>query len=88
MTEPMEITKSMRDSREEQVSKIIERINADIKRASGKGLHECYFDCSKHNRLQAPFYEEVKEKFERYGYRIKPTGYIDGVWQRTEHIEW
>ena len=88
MIEPMQITKEMRDSREEKVSRIIEKINSDIKRAAEKGLHECFFDCSKNNYSQAPFYKEVRERFERYGYRIKPTGYIGGVWQLTENIEW
>lgn len=88
MTEPMMITREMRDSRAEKASKIIENINRDIKRASEKGLHECYFACSKDNYSQAPFYEEVRERFESYGDRIKPTGYIGGVWQHTEHIEW
>lgn len=32
--------------------------------------------------------EEVKEKFKRAGYIIKPTGYIGGVWQLTEDICW
>lgn len=45
MTEPMMITREMRDSRAEKASKIIENINRDIKRASEKGLHECYFAC-------------------------------------------
>lgn len=88
MTEPMQITKEMRDSREEKVSRIIERINGDIKRAAKEGRHECFFDCSKNSRSQAPFYQEARERFERCGYRIKPTGYIGGVWQRTENIEW
>ena len=61
MTEPMMITREMRDSRAEKASKIIENINRDIKRASEKGLHECYFACSKDNYSQAPFYEEVRE---------------------------
>lgn len=31
---------------------------------------------------------EVKSKFKQAGYTIKPTGYIGGVWQRTEDICW
>lgn len=88
MIEPMRITKEMRESREEKVNAIIERVNADIKRAAEKGMHECYFDCGKDSYSDGPFYKEVRECFERCGYRIKPTGFIGGVWQRTEHIEW
>ena len=31
---------------------------------------------------------EVKLKFIKAGYTIKPTGYIGGVWQLTEDICW
>ena len=31
---------------------------------------------------------EIKARFQRAGYTIKPTGYISGVWQKTEHIHW
>ena len=85
MTEPLMITREMRDSRAEKVSKIIENINRDIKRASEKGLHECYFACSKDNYSSTVYKKSEKDWAD---YRIKPTGYIDGAWQRTEHIEW
>lgn len=39
---------------------------------------ECYID----------FYNEVKEEFRMNGYRFRPTGYLAGVWQRTEDICW
>lgn len=32
--------------------------------------------------------DEVKKRFIEAGYRIKPTGYIGGVWQLTEDIYW
>ena len=32
--------------------------------------------------------DEVREKFRKAGYKIKPTGYIGGVWQLTEDISW
>lgn len=31
---------------------------------------------------------EIKARFQRAGYIIKPTGYIGGVLQRSEHIHW
>lgn len=31
---------------------------------------------------------EIKERFRKAGYIIKPTGYIGGVWQLTEDICW
>ena len=32
--------------------------------------------------------DEIKKRFINAGYRIKPTGYIGGVWQQTEEICW
>lgn len=32
--------------------------------------------------------EEIKKRFINAGYTIKPTGYIGGVWQKTENIMW
>lgn len=32
--------------------------------------------------------DEVRERFRKAGYKIKPTGYIGGVWQLTEDIMW
>lgn len=32
--------------------------------------------------------DEVKKRFIEAGYRIKPTGYIGGVWQLSEDICW
>lgn len=88
MAEPMAITKEMRESRAAHVDRIINRVNAGIERAVSQGLHECYFSCDKDSDRDTPFYQEVRERFERCGYRIKPYGYSNGVWQRAESIEW
>lgn len=32
--------------------------------------------------------EDIKKRFINAGYIIKPTGYIGGVWQKTEDIMW
>lgn len=32
--------------------------------------------------------DEVREKFRAAGYKIKPTGFIGGVWQDSEDICW
>jgi hypothetical protein len=44
------------------------------------------YDAYKYNF--SDYSSEVKEKFRRAGYIIKPTGYIGGVWQLTEDICW
>ena len=32
--------------------------------------------------------DEIKKRFTNAGYRIKPTGYIGGVWHLSEDIHW
>ena len=32
--------------------------------------------------------DEIKKRFVAAGYKIKPTGYIGGVWQDSEDIMW
>jgi hypothetical protein len=32
--------------------------------------------------------QEIKKMFAKQGYTFKPTGYINGVLQRTERIHW
>jgi len=32
--------------------------------------------------------DEIKKMFLVKGYSFRPTGYIGGVWQQTEHICW
>ncbi len=44
------------------------------------------WDCSKY--YFSDYKEEVKERFLKAGYIIKPTGYIGGVYQTTEDIMW
>lgn len=88
MSSPMTITEEMMNSREKRVDEIVETVNRGIRRAVEQGSHSCYFACSKDSYSEIPFYEEVRSRFERAGYRIEPTGYIGGVWQRTEHIVW
>lgn len=54
-----------------------------IEKAQKEGRRDTCFDprpCEQ--------YEAVKREFENHGYVFRPTGYIGGVWQRTEHICW
>lgn len=88
MVEAMRITRKMYYDRLERIDEIIERVNACIRRAVERGDHKCCFDCSKYSDNDAPFYDDVRREFELAGYTIKPTGYIGGVWQRTEDISW
>ena len=84
MSEPMKITNEMKRKKEERISQMVERVNKDIQYAvSRKQNSACFaFDASDE------FYFEVKKKFLDYGYKIVPTGYLNGIYQRTEDITW
>lgn len=84
MVEPIRITDSLMNDRADQVDKIVEKVNRHIAEAVSKGLRRCYFPCDD----DSPFYKDVRKRFEQYGYRIRPTGYIGFEWQLTEDIEW
>jgi len=84
MSEPMAITQKMRENREAKISAIIDRINSDIKLAVSHGNNNACFACDRDN----PFYSEIRRMFEAKGYRIKPTGYLNGYWQLTDDILW
>ena len=47
-----------------------------------------YENCTPYEYRFCDYEEEIKKKFINAGYIIKPTGYIGGVWQRTEDIMW
>lgn len=75
--------------------KAVESVMRAIERASENGLRKTCFNPSAYwyeteygTRTFMKFDDEVKAEFKRYGYRFEPTGYIGGVWQRTENICW
>lgn len=84
MNEPMKITKEMRERKEERISQMIDRVNKDIKNAVERKQNSACFAFDKSDE----FYFEVKKKFLDSGYKIVPTGYINGIYQRTEDITW
>ena len=51
-----------------------------------KGYKPNEWDCYKYSFCD--YEDEVREKFRAAGYIVRPTGYIGGVWQRTEDICW
>ena len=60
-----------------------ESVLREIEKAQKIGRRDACFDprpCEQ--------YDAVKREFERHGYTFRPTGYIGGVWQHTEHICW
>ncbi len=84
MNEPMKITNEMRNRKEERISQMVDRVNKDIKMAVSRKQNSTCFAFDKSDE----FYFEVKKKFLDSGYKIVPTGYLNGVYQRTEDITW
>ena len=80
----MKITKEMRDRKGERISQMVDRVNKDIKMAVERKQNSACFAFDKNDE----FYFEVKKKFLDSGYKIVPTGYLNGVYQRTEDITW
>lgn len=75
----------------EAVQSVVNAIN----NANKKGYrHTCFSpsaywytnDCGIRTFMRVD--DEVKAIFKMRGYTFKPTGYIGGVWQRTEEICW
>lgn len=75
--------------------KAVSSVMRAIEKASEKGYRDTCFNPSAYwytteygTRTFMSFYDEVKEEFLKHGYTFKPTGFIGGVWQRTEQICW
>lgn len=86
MKKLVEITNEMRAIKKKRLQDMEERIDKRIQRAVDKNQNSCYFCCDKD--IDADIYDEIRIKYERAGYKIKPTGNVAGVWQRTEDIYW
>ena len=72
----------------ESVMKAIENASKDGKRKTCFNPSAYWYVTKDGVRTFMKFDDEVKEAFKRHGYRFEPTGYIGGVWQRTENICW
>lgn len=80
--------KSAKEVWENQVNKAdfenaCESVMRGIEKASMAGYRSCCFD-----PRPVEQYHAVKAEFEKHGYTFKPTGYVGGVWQRSEDICW
>ena len=82
----LKITDEMKQAREKRIADMEQRIDKRIENAFKEGYHSTYFPCDKDT--DKDIYDEIRAKYERAGYKIKPTGYIGGVWQLTEDICW
>lgn len=68
-----------KDSYERSVQSVVR----DIQIASERGLRRTCFNPYDHRH-----YDAIKREFENKGYYFTPTGYVGGVWQLTENINW
>lgn len=55
----------------------------EIEKAKNGGKRQVHFDPRPWQQ-----YDAVKNAFKEKGYYFTPTGYIGGVWQLTENINW
>lgn len=67
---------------DEKVKREIEWQNERINKAIKEGKNYTSFVIS----VEVEDY--IKEMYKKQGYTFKPTGYVGGVWQRTEDICW
>lgn len=63
--------------------KSCESVMRDIEKASKNGMRKTCF-----NPYDWYQYDSVKRAFKQKGYWFTPTGYVGGVWQTTENINW
>lgn len=79
----------------EGFERAVQAVVRDIEEASAAGRRDCCFNppafwyTTKDGvRTFNQYDDAVKKLFLEKGYTFRPTGYIGGVWQRTEHICW
>ena len=71
-----------KQTNKDEFQKSCEKVLRDIEKAAREGRRKVCFNPSMGQ------YDAVKRAFENKGYYFTPTGYIGGVWQRTENINW
>lgn len=93
--EEMRKTVAQNEIYQQGLEQAIDSVMKRIEKASEQGLRSCGFSPSAYwyttesgRKTFMCFDDEVKEAFRKKGYTFKPTGYIGGVWQRTEDICW
>ena len=87
MVKPMPITEEMRKNRQKRLDMAIAKQNYAIQWAVECGRDETTVECYG-TVSDGDLYEDVKAAFEKAGYKIRPTGYVGGVWQKTMTIYW
>ena len=72
----------------ESVMRAIEKASTEGRRKTCFNPSAYWYETESGVRTFMTFEDEVKSEFQKHGYRFEPTGYIGGVWQRTENICW
>ena len=78
------------DKRQQAIDYCMKWLEYYIKEANERGMNRVCLSPTWHtvNGVTIHVEDELKAILQRHGFRIKPTGYIGGVWQRTEDICW
>ena len=71
-----------KQSNKDVFEKACEKVVRDIEKAAKEGRRKVCFN------PPGGQYDAVKRAFADKGYYFTPTGYIGGVWQHTENINW
>ena len=82
----IKITDEMRNIKQKRIDEVCKRVDRQIERAINNKRNICLFDCDMD--ADTDVYYEVRRMYEAEGYKIVPTGYNGGVWQRSENICW
>lgn len=82
----IKITDEMRSIKQKRIDEVCGRVDRQIERAIKENMSRCLFACDMD--ADDDVYNEVKQMYQREGYRIVPYGYIGGVRQRAENICW
>jgi hypothetical protein len=82
----IQITNEMKQAGQRRLEEVEKQVDYYISRAVKDGSHTAYFACDRDR--DGDVYDEIRKRYEQAGYIIKPTGYIGGVYQRTEDIIW
>lgn len=80
----IKITEEMKNISNKRFEELCSMVDERISHAVENGRCSACFPIDKHDE----HYERIKKEYEANGYKIKPTGYIGGVWQLTEYITW
>lgn len=82
----IKITDEMKNIKQKRIEEVCKKVDRQIERAVNNKKNICLFACDMD--ADSDVYDEVKQMYQKEGYKIVPYGYSGGVWQRCENICW